>query len=226
MKRGTTHTEVINEVYNFFKTLGLEPRIVPEKSFDELRGGVKSYNFDKGKNIDASVLVSKIELGEEKGVKRAYKIEYALRGTLKGVEKSKVIALTAFKLTGILNKKVERIEWITPKNRFEYTIRHIEPPTIGEVWGGSPYLKIIESLNLNSDLNEEILDFINKNSRPEMRLLVHSDNWGESIRINSTLWVPRKEIKGIYADPQYIEIVNRMFSHVKTVRKEFGGLTI
>jgi len=226
MKLGETHTEVISEVYNFFKELGLGPETIPEKSFQELRGGVKSYNFAKGNSIDAGVLVSKIELGDEEGLKRMYKIEYALRGTLKGIEKSKVIALTSYKLSGFLNKRVEAIEWITPKNRFEYHIRQFEPPTLGEVWSGSPYVRIIANLNLNTDLNQEIVHFLNKKRKPEMKLLAHSDNWGESIRVNSTLWLPRQEIKKIYADPQYIEIVSQIIKHMKTVRKDFGGLTI
>ncbi len=226
MKRGATHTEVISEVYNFLDELGLGPEKIPEKSFQELRGGVKSYNFTKGKNIDAGVLVSKFEMGDEEGFKRMYKIEYALRGTLKGIEKSKVIALTNYKLSGILNKKVEEIEWIIPKNRFEYNIRYVEPPTPGEVWSGSPYVRIIKSLNLNTDLNKEIVHFLNMKRKPEMKLLAHSDNWGESIRVNSTLWLPKQEIKKVYLDPQYIEIVCQIINHFKTVRKDFGGLTI
>ena len=146
-------------------------------------------------------------------------------GMLKGIEKSKVIALTSYKLSGFLNKRVEAIEWITPKNRFEYNIRQFEPPTLGEVWSGSPYVRIIANLNLNTDLNQEIVHFLNKKRKPEMKLLAHSDNWGESIRLNSTLWLPRQEIKKIYADPQYIEIVSQIIQHVKTVRKDFGGLT-
>ena len=221
-----THIEVVSEVYNFFKELGLDPEKIPEKSFQELRGGVKSYNFSNGNNIDAGVLVSKFELGDEKDFKRMYKIQYALRGTVKGIEKSKVIALTSYKLSGFLNKRVEGIEWFTPKNLFEYNLRQVEPPTIGEAWSGSPYVRIIERLNLNTDLNEEIVKFLNKKRKPEMKLLIHSDNWGESIRLNSTLWLPRQEIKKVYADPQYIEIIQEIINHVKKVRKEFGGLTI
>lgn len=226
MKLDDTHAEVISQVYSFFKELGLRPETIPEKSFQELRGGVKSYNFAKGNSIDAGVLVSNLELGDKEGFKRMYKIEYALKGTLKGIEKSKVIALTSFRLSGIINKRVEEIEWITPKNRFEYNIRHAEPPTLGEVWRGSPYVRITEGLNLNTDLNEEIVNFLNKKKRPMMRILVHSDYWGESIRVNSSLWLPRQEVKEVYVDPQYVEIVIKIFNHLKTVRKEFGGLTI
>jgi hypothetical protein len=226
MKRSTAHTEVINEVYNLFNELGLGPERIPEKSFQELRGGVTSYNFTKRKNIEAGVLVSKFELGDEDGFKRMYKIEYALRGTLKGIEKGKAIALTSHKLSGFLNKRVEQIGWITPKNRFEYNIRHVEPPTLGEVWSGSPYVRIIESLNLNTDLIEEIVHFLNLKRKPEMKILAHSDNWGESIRVNSTLWVPKQEVKKVYVDTKYIEIVGQIINIIKTVRKDFGGLTI
>lgn len=225
MRRGATHVDIINKLYNFFGELGLEPQIIPEKSFNALRGGIKSYAFSEGRNVDAGILVSKLDIRKEKGVRTLYKIEYALRGTLKGIEKGRVVALTTTKLSGILKKKVQGLRWIIPKNRYDYNIRYLKPPTAGEVWIGSPYTRIADCLNLNSDFNEEIIDFINKKGAPEMRLLVNSDMWSESIRINSTLWLPADEIKNIYTEPQYLDIVKKIFSQIIKVRREFGGLT-
>jgi hypothetical protein len=213
--------EVLNQVLDALMRLGLEPKVIPHGRIDELRGGICIELKTEG--VDAALLLSRLEYTAER--RSRYRVDYAVRGTIRGVRSGRVIAQTRTRIRGLLRRKVEAVEWHVPRRRGEKLRLKSEaiPPSEGELWEGCPHERLIELLNDDGELLEAIRDFLEVFS-PDLRLSIFADGWGESIRIGGNLWLRAEKLNECYLSPEYLSIVENIGRYVRLLRKEFGGL--
>jgi hypothetical protein len=164
--------------------------------------------------------------------KSLYKVDYAVRGNIKGVLPRRALAWTSYELEGALKKRVKGIIWMMPLSLpGNLTEKHIHlpngsmPPSPGELWKEGPHQKMIELLNDDAELTGSIREAMSSRKGPPIILSVLSDSWGESIRISGNLLFKIHELVAEYLSKNYFMIVNRIGQHIREVRKDFGGLT-
>jgi hypothetical protein len=226
MEQGNKYQSIIEEVYQSLDKQGLDPQKIPRGHIMELRGSGQCYSLESN-SIDAALLKTKRDYQELQGSKYLYKMEYALRGNIKGIESGRVILETKTELKGIIRKKIVALIWVVPGRKRSYLESiGITNPLPGEVWEGSPFVDLKERINGDSPLNLEIIDFMRELGNPVTKLFIISDRWGESIRVDSNLWITPEKITTVYIESNYLDIVSKILGHVKDVRKKFGGLTI
>lgn len=204
-----------------FSESGLEPKVIPHGRIDELRGGICIELKTEG--LDAALLLSKLEYTLES--KSRFRVDYAVRGTIRGVLPGRVMAQTRSQIRGLVRRRIEAVEWHLPRGRVEKPRLKSNgtPPSEGELWKGCPHERLTDLLNGDVELLEGLKSFVE--CFPDLRLSVFADGWGESIRISGNLWLRVEEFIECYLSPEYIGIVDVIGRYVRLVRREFGGLT-
>ncbi len=221
---------IIELVYEGLRGLGLEPSLIPPGRMDELRGGVSSVELRGGRGIDAAVLMARWQYGSfrsEEG-KSLFRVDYAVRGSIKGVLPGRILARTSAKRRGLLRREVTDTVWETPLERRgdlePYPPGEALPPGPGELWDGCPHEALVESLNGDGELMESVRSIIGER-RGSLTMTVFTDRWGESIRIGGSLWLEAQALPTLYLGEAYVKAVSRIGERIKEVRRGFGGLT-
>ena len=198
-----------------------------------MRGGVSCFEL-AGKDVDAAILLS--TSGYENLYSRKYKsffkVDYAVRGNIRGILPGRMVSKTALKLTGLVRKRIEELTWEIPSSDREMDTRrsglgvHAEgvPPGPGELWEEGPHQKLIEILNRDYKLVESIIRFVERRRGRFLLLSIISDIWGESVRVHGNLWLKSQEFLDTYVTPPYLWIVDRIGRHIKELRRDFGGI--
>ncbi|MDH5792549.1 MAG: hypothetical protein OEZ44_10220 [Candidatus Bathyarchaeota archaeon] len=233
MAPATTNGDAVRLVHDALTCLGLNPRQIPHGRIDELRGGVQCFELKEGEGVDAAIVLSKLNVDsfQDEESRVLYKVEYAVRGDLKGVLPGRIVSSTKYELKGLLRRRLTGLRWETPledQGGYKGYQRPCDgglPPGPGELWEGGPHQTLTERLNQASELNEALRAFTVGDDITPTNITVFSDSWGESIRIRGQLWLKAGDLAEIYAAPSYLKIVNRIGQHVKEVRRMFGGLT-
>ncbi len=224
---------VVGLIFEALRALKLEPRLIPHGMIEELRGGVQCFELKKGEGVDAAILLSRVDIAALpiKPEDYLYKVDYAVRGTIRGVLPNRILSRTVLRTEGLLRKRVVDISWETPVEEREglQIYRSLGeggiPPSRGELWEGGPHQMLTEQLNGDHDLAGDIKAFPWGDFKASPIFSVFSDRWGESIRIQGDPWLKNHELPLLYVSKAYLNIVNRVVGHVKEVRKRFGGLT-
>jgi len=198
----------------------LNPRVIPHGRIDELRGGI-CIGLES-ESLDAAVLLSRVDYSGAGGL---YRVDYAVRGTIRDVLPGRVMAETKSQIRGLLRRRVEAVEWIVPRGRGEEpTLRgEAAPPSEGELWEGCPHMRLTALLNGDEELLNALKSFLE--AYPNLKISIFTDGWGESIRIGGSLWLRGEKLLGCYLSPEYLSIAERIGFHIRAVRREFGGLT-
>ncbi len=224
--------EVISLVTDALKEAGLEPRPIDRGRTDELRGGLQCLDL-AGDGLDAAVLKSGGDINRLFSTEHrfSYMVDYAVRGTIRGVLPGRIVSRTVLELQGLLRKRLAGMRWEVPQEEqadtgsFVRTRAESVPPGPGELWEGGPHQTLTERLNGDDGLRDSLLSFLGRPGKDPLNLTVASDAWGESIRISGDRWLGPKDLLTTYASPSYIDIAARIGLHIKDVRRNFGGLT-
>jgi hypothetical protein len=212
---------------------GLEPRTVDRGRIDELRGGIRCFDLKAGDGVDAAVLLSMVAFGRYPSdeTRSLFKVEYAVRGTLKGVLPGRILTRMAPEFKGLLRKRLVALRWGVPTAprggaRSPPLLGSGGlPPSPGELWEGGPHQELTERLNGDTDLMEALRATPRGEGDDPLILSVFTDGWGESIRVRGDPWFEARDLPLMYVAPAYLGIVNLIGRHIKEVRKSFGGLT-
>jgi len=212
--------DVLDDTLEALRRLGVNPRVIPHGRIDELRGGICIELESEG--LDAAVLLSRVDYSGAGGL---YRVDYAIRGTIRDVLPGRVMAETERRTRGLLRRRVEAVEWIVPRGRGEEpTLRgEAAPPSEGELWEGCPHMRLTALLNGDGELLNAVKSFLE--AYPNLKLSIFTDRWGESIRIGGSLWLRGEKLLRCYLNPEYLSIAERIGLHIRAVRREFGGLT-
>lgn len=233
MSDATSNGDVVNIVFTSLRNLELEPKPIPHGRIDELRGGLRCFDLKARETIDSAILISKIDYAsyDMKASRALYRIDYAVRGSIKGVLPGRIITMTTLKLEGFLRKRLVDLRWeVAPDDRGAANVYHglgAEglPPSLGELWEGGPHQKLTEKLNEDAELMRKLRNLVMVGGGTPWTHSIISDRWGESIRICGSLWLKTRELPSIYITPIYLSIVDRIGRHLREVRRSFGGLT-
>jgi hypothetical protein len=230
MKDKSQELSVNDFVLQALENVCLKPQMIPHGNINELRGGMQCYKLNLRTGLDAAILLSKYDpkLIEESNIH--YKIDYAIRGTIKGILTGRMISRTTIKLKGVFRKKVENLSWSIPeteKNSAVINTRDFKdsiPPLPGEIWKNGPHEKVTSMLNNSLELRDNLFNYISV-VRGKQNLTIITDRWGESIRIVGGLWVKTADLIPVYINSDYIDIIKEIGEIIIQVRREFGGLT-
>lgn len=233
MDPDASNGDVVNLILDSLTGLGLEPRLIPRGSIDELRGGIRCFDLEAGDGVDSAILLSKldVELYPIEDARTVYKIDYVVRGNIKGVLRGRIISETTPELKGLLRKRLVGLRWKTPKEQkggssvYRSRDKGGSPPGQGELWDGGPHMTLTERLNRDPDLIKSLKTLTSGEGGAPPNLTVFSDGWGESVRIRGHPWLRARDLPAVYTAPSYLWIVSRIGRHVKEVRRRFGGLT-
>jgi hypothetical protein len=198
---------------------------------DELRGGISCMELGAG-GVDVAVVLSTMSYGSGLDLKGSYKIDYAVRGNIRGILPGRIIARGIYGTKGLLKRRIERVGWEVPESESVPTSTYRSPlsegvhPGPGEVWKGGPHEELSRCLNGDAELVQFIRSFMDSKKWAPMGLSVVSDAWNESLRITGGLWFEASELGSVYTSPEYARIVEKVGQHVKVIRRRFGGLTL
>lgn len=230
MALAESDAHALDIVLEALRGLELEPRLVPHGRIDELRGGLACFDLKRGEGVDAAVLLARKFQGLFVGESRAlYRLDYAVRGTVRGVLQGRIISRLVHETRGLLRRRPEGLRWEVPPEEAREAQGYIRiaydglPPGPGEVWNGGPHQRLTKALNGDADLMGLLTAF--GGGEKSLNLSLASDRWGQSMRICGSLWVKTDELNQTYASPEYLRIVNKIAGHVKEVRRALGGLT-
>ena len=233
MVKSSPDRDVVSVIFEALRALQLEPRLIPHGMIEELRGGVQCFDVKKGEGVDAAILLSRVDIGALpiNPEDYLYKVDYAVRGTIKGVLPDRILSRTVLRTEGLLKKRVVGISWETPVEEREGPQIYRspgaggKPPSRGELWEGGPHQMLTEKLNGDRDLAGAIKTFPWGDVKASPIFSVFSDGWGESIRIRGDPWLRNHDLPLVYVSTAHLNIVNKIVGHVKEVRRRFGGLT-
>lgn len=230
MATDNSNKEAANRFFASLKHLGLNPIQIPNGAINELRGGFQCFELKEGEDVDAAVVLSKLNVDsfQDERPKILYKVDYAVRGDLKGVLPGRIISSTKYEIKGLFRKRLTSLRWkttIEDRGGYQRTRDEGSPPSPGELWEGGPHQTLTERLNRDLELNEALKAFTVSDDVTQLNITIFSDRWGESIRIRGQLWSEAGDLAKIYAAPSFLKIVNRIGQHIKEVRRKFGGLT-
>jgi hypothetical protein len=209
--------------------LGLEPKPVGSGMIGELRGGLRCIDITHDW-LDSVVVMSGVDAGRllTSGPGSLYKVDYAIRGSIKGVLSGRIVVRTAPEFKGLLRRKLVGLGWEVPEGGGGSYVRprfRSTPPGPGEIWEGGPHQELRDGLNGDSELMASMLSFMSERKRRPLIVSVVSDPWDESMRICGDVWLEPRELRDSYISPVFLEIVSRIGGHVKDTRRKFGGLT-
>jgi hypothetical protein len=220
--------ELIEEAMRLLESSGYRPRVVPQGSVRQLRGGSACIDLEEGGNIDSAVLMARDGL-EELEPQFLCRIDYAVRGNIQGIPAGRRIANVYVTREGFLRKRFKALSWVVPHERESqpyYTLNaEGAPPSPGEVWEGGPHQVLTGLLNEDDELLNGIKEHVTRLGDGKMAFNVFSDGWGESLRVSGGVWVNAEELSTVYASPPYLKIVDGVFGHLRETRRRFGGLT-
>jgi len=217
--------DILEEATRRFEAIGLGPQLIPRDSISHLRGCLHCINLS-GNNIDSALIFQKLSFQENP--RYFYRVDYAVRGTLRGVPSQRKIAYTKLSLEGFLRKRLRGVAWRVPEEQAEEPplIQHEElPPLPGEVWQEGPHQTLISLLNGDQALMEQITSLVLGLGEPYLYLTLSSDNWGESLRLRGSLMVDWPQASRVYTSEAYIRVADSILGHLRGVRGMFGGLT-
>lgn len=220
--------DVADRILETLSSLGLEPLLIPSGRTDALRGGFACLDLRSASYIDAVILRGHRPIGSS--VPR-YIFDYAVRGTIRGINPGSMIIRTSYEIEGFLRKRIVGLNWEVPvkktENSFKYPYSKIEgqPIRSGEIWEGGPHQILLDILNGDAELKSEIKSLIDDRKSLKPNISVFVDGWGESIRIGIGMWLTEKEALLVYAGLPYISIVEHIAKNIKDVRQNYGGLT-
>ena len=218
-------------ILDILEGLGFEPRLIPSRRIDSLRGGVASFNLS-GENIDAAVLLYKTRLEDMHLIDSAqFRVDYAVRGDIKGILPGRIVSKTKLSFKGLIRKRLEGLKWETPfsqrpadnSTRSQLYLEEGMPPGPGELWEESPHKAVTERLNQDCELIESIKKLFMRKTKFTW-LSIISDRWGSSIRVRGSIWMGHPDFMAVYLNPIYLEIIKKICWHIKEVRRSFGGI--
>jgi hypothetical protein len=221
----------VNSILDDLTRLHFEPRLVPHGRIDELRGGISCMEL-RAEGIDAAVVLSTMSYGSDVDSKGLYKIDYAVRGNIRGALPGRIITRATYGTKGMLKRRIERVGWEVPQTEsappsaYRLPLAEGVHPGPGEVWKGGPHEELNRCLNRDAELVQSIRSFMDSKKWAPMDLSVVSDAWNESLRITGGLWLKASELGSVYTSPEYARIVEKVGQHVKGIRRRFGGLTL
>jgi len=225
------YEDTVRTLINLLERLNLEPRPIPYGRMDSLRGGASCLGLS-GSNVEVAVLLTKARFQSHYGqdARALFKIDYAIRGNIKGILPGRIVSKTVIRLKGLVRKRIESLNWETPYDQNEDSKNMNKwydegrPLGPGELWEGGPHKKLTELLNGDGKLMESLHNFTNRGRGRFLLLHVSSDRWGESMRVGGNIWLRSEQLQTTYVSPVYIWIVERILGHVKDIRESFGGL--
>ena len=224
--------ESLNRVLHVLTELGITPKIVPNGTISHLRGAYNCIDLMGTKDIDSVLLLSKLNRSFDfrSDPRYLHRLDYAVRGNIKGILPGRMITQTAFDVKGLFKKKISDIKWILLAERRSEA--YASPSTIegilpkpGEIWSDGPHQMLVDQLNNNRDLHQKLLKYCQEKEVPQIQFTLFSDRWGESLRLAGNIWLNPKKLTDLYASRRYLEIISIIFLHLKNIRKIFGGLT-
>jgi hypothetical protein len=221
--------EVIELVQEALRGLGLEPSFIPPGRVDDIRGGIASFELKAGGGIDAAVILTRLNYGlyRTEGDKNMLRVDYAVRGSIRGVLPGRILARTQAKARGLLRREITDFRWEVPQERRGevglYPPEEAVPPGPGELWDGCPHEALAESLNGDDELGASMRSLLQER-RGSLTIMVFSDRWGETIRIGGNLWLEPRALPALYLGAAYVRAMDRIGMHIREVRRRFGGL--
>lgn len=227
MEEGTVN-ELTEETIRVLRSYGYKPRVVPQGSVRQLRGGLTCLDLEAGGNIDAVVLMARGNR-EELELRFLYRIDYAIRGNIQGIPAGRRMTNVHVTREGFLRKRFKALSWVVPRegeSQLYYTLgTGGAPPRPGEVWEGGPHQVLTGLLNGDAELLDRIRGLVTRLGDTKTAFNVFSDRWGESLRVSGGFWVRAEEVLTVYASSSYLKIVDSVFGHLRETRRRFGGLT-
>lgn len=228
MTSKSINEEILEHLLQVLTELSICPKNIQQGNIRQLKGGLKCVDLEGVIDIDSVILLSK--LNSYRTPAHTYKLDYALRGNIKGILPGRKITETKLDLKGMFKKKIEDIEWIVPTEKRAEIYRYTNKtkgisPKPGEVWINGPHQTLTDKLNKERDLRIKIIEYLKEKDRSNLKFTILSDGWGESLRLSGNLWLEPVKMIGTYASKAYLEIVSEIFKHLKEVRRYFGGLT-
>ena len=227
------YKKVVDLFRKALESLELEPRPIPPRRIDSLRGGVSCFELT-GKAIDAAVLLSRSRLENlyARDSEAFFRVDYAVRGNIRGILSGRIVSKTALRLKGLVRKSLEELQWELPSRDRGLDTRQMSlrardegvPPGPGELWEGGPHQKLTEMLNQDPELVESLESFVERRRGRFLKLSIISDRWGASIRVRGNMWLESPDFLATYATPTYLGIVDKIGGHIKEVRRAFGGI--
>jgi len=224
----TSPNGVTDIVYEALSALGLQPVLIPRGRIGELRGGSACIDLKKGEGIDSAIVLSRAsgELYPVRDREQLHRIDYAIRGTIRGILPGREIATTKLETRGLFRRRVVALSWEVPLAEQGDTERPYlsatKRPGPGEIWEGGPHGSLVGNLNGEGELTEALL----KLEEPSpLRLTIQTDGWGESIRIRGDRWMRVEELGALYLSPQYLKVADGVGRVIKETRGRFGGLS-
>ena len=223
--------EAISLVSEALAKQGLEPELIPNDKIGSLRSNVVCFNLSNLEGIDAAVVITVNPVRYYRGKnspEKFYRIDYAVKGTVRQVPPGRLLALATPKTKGLITKNVVGVSWVTPYSTMKPKAPTEpnfdgQPPVQGEVGEGSPYHKLIGMLNNDERLTELMVNYLNLVG--ELSVSVLSDPWGESLRITGTTGFGTYDLIDVYASLEYVRIANEVCLRLKELRKTLGGVS-
>lgn len=219
--------ELKEETMRLLRSQGYEPRVVPQGSVRQLRGGLACIDLTDGGNVDSAVLMVRGSFDELKP-RFLCRVDYAVRGNIKDIPAGRRITNVELTWGGFIRKRLKALRWVVPLERESRTYHTLSvdgaPPGPGEVWDGGPHHVLTGLLNGDGELMEGIRGFATRLGEVRKAFNVFSDGWGESLRVSGGVWVKTEDVSKFYANPTYLEIVDGVLGHVRETRRRFGGL--
>jgi hypothetical protein len=224
----TPVNELKKNIIYALDSYGYKPRVVPQGNVRQLRGGLTCVDLEEGGNIDSALLMAKGSFGVLEP-RFLYRIDYAIRGNIQGIPAGRKIIHVQVTWEGFLRKRLKELNWIVPEERESQPLYTLgtegTPPSPGEVWKGGPHQVLAGLLNRDADLFDGIRGIITSLGDTKTVFNIFSDWWGESLRVSAGSWMSAEEVSKVYTSPSYLEIIDRIFKHLRETRRQFGGLT-
>ena len=220
--------ELKEETMRLLGSHGFKPRVAPQGSVRELRGGLTCIDLEEGGNIDSALLLAR---GNVAGLEPRflYRIDYAVRGDLHGIQAGRRITYVHVTREGFLRKRLKALSWVVPREQDSQHYYSLStdgaPPGPGEVWEGGPHQVLTGLLNGDDELMDGVSELVTRLGDVNTVFNVFSDWWGESLRVSGGFWVRAEKMATVYASPPYLRIVDHIFGHLRETRRRFGGLT-
>ena len=230
---GSYQRDAATQISKIFFEMGLNPEYVPQGRVDGLGGGFTCINLKNLKGIEAAVIVTSLSSNTNIGVSSLkFRVEYAIRGTIRHLLPNRIIAICDCKMRGIIRKKLKEVTWRTPSISSKVQtsgLQYYRPeesnisPGLGEVWNGGPYRLLVENLNKDDSLTKLIREFMDNQELKSIHVV--TDPLGESIRITTGTTYNLSLCLKVYTSQRYLQIADQVLLHLKAIRKIFGGLT-
>ena len=214
----------LQQVIHVFKSLGYVPYVNPRDTIRHLRGCLWCLDIES-ENID-TIAISSQKDPNKRDSKPLFMFEYAIRGNLNGINSGRIIVKTSSIWKGFIKKKLETLRWVIPEKtetNLAYS-RFGSPPLPGEIWEDGPHKLLANELDNDKTLEDQIMK-LTKKIGSQTIYTIYSDRWDTSIRMTCNAWRGIESALKLYSSEHYIVVSQRIFKHIKALRKKYGGLT-